>query len=319
MVSILLTTYKRLPFLKRAVEDVYAQTYTDWELVISDDEIGEGETWVWLKDISSQDSRVHIVKNSGPRHGQVWNVNNALQYCEGDWIKPFFDDDRMLPECLEKMMAAANKWPSAAMIGCRAQKWRNGEYVGDEKDFCRGKIDMIRRQDCLRAICLFDRWNGRTPTHMLINRDAVIGGAVMPVDDAYHVPVDWVWFARVLLFGDYVMLREPLVCQCEGEVASVTSGARADEYALDRELFAAYRDIYDIAKNDMQKISWRDIEAQINGIRGIYHLSQLRVGRGMVMMVKALKSIRAPAMVLRWLLQEIFPSRFSATAREDIG
>ena len=42
-VSVAMPTYKRLPQLKRAVDDVLSQTYKDWELVISDDEEGEGE------------------------------------------------------------------------------------------------------------------------------------------------------------------------------------------------------------------------------------------------------------------------------------
>ena len=37
MVSILMCTYNREQYLKRAIDSVIAQTYTDWELIIVDD------------------------------------------------------------------------------------------------------------------------------------------------------------------------------------------------------------------------------------------------------------------------------------------
>jgi len=319
LVSVLIPTYKRLQFLKRAVEDVFAQIFSDWEIVVSDDEVGEGETWKWLKEVAAKDQRIRIFKNDGPKHGQVFNVNNGLKECRGDWIKVLFDDDRMLPECLEKMLAAARRVPGVAMIGCRAQKWRNGVHVGDEKDFAKGDIDVISKDDCQMAVLKFDRWNGRTPTHMLIRNDAIRAGALMPEDGRYNVPVDVVWFSKILNVGSYVMMRDVLVQQREGEVASVTSGARADEQNLDKELFLAYRDVYDALHQAKKKcITWRAVEGEINGIRGIYHLKCGRFGLGLKMILKMLKSIRAPFLTLRWLLQESFPGHFPATNRQSL-
>lgn len=134
LISVLIPTYRRLALLKRAVEDVFRQTYKNWELIISDDEPTNGETWLWLQDLADRDHRVRIVKNQSGKHGQVFNVNNGLRKCKGEWVKILFDDDRMLPECLAKMANVATRLSNVAMIGCRAQKWRNGCYNGDEKD-----------------------------------------------------------------------------------------------------------------------------------------------------------------------------------------
>ena len=103
-VSVLIPTYRRLELLKRAIADVRSQTYEDWELVISDDEVGDNETWQWLTREMSNDPRIRIIKNLQNKHGQVFNVNNGLKVCKGEWIKPFFDDDRMNRDCLEKMV-----------------------------------------------------------------------------------------------------------------------------------------------------------------------------------------------------------------------
>ncbi len=319
LISVVIPTYKRLPFLKKAIADVLAQTYHNLEIIVSDDEVGEGETWKWLQEMAAKDPRIRIFKNKELKHGQVFNVNNGLKKCRGEWIKVLFDDDGMLPDCIERMVTVAKKIPHAAMIGCRAQKWRNGEYAGDEKNFVRGEVDVISRDDCQVAILRFDRWNGRTPTHMLIRNAVVQSGALMPVDERYKTPVDVVWFSRVLRFGAYAMLHEVLVQQREGEVASITSAARADEQNLDRELFLAYRDIYDeLSLEQRQRISWSMIEGEINGIRGVYHLKCGRISRGLKMIFRMFKSFCAPFLTSRWLLQTSFPCHFQATKRTSL-
>lgn len=320
LVSVLIPTYKRLQFLKCAVEDVLVQTFKDWEIVVSDDEVGEGETWKWLKVVAAKDQRIRIFKNEGPKHGQVFNVNNGLNECRGEWIKVLFDDDRMLPVCLEKMVAAARRVPDAVMIGCRAQKWRAGAYVGDEKNFARGDIDVISKDDCKMAILKYDRWNGRTPTHMLIRSDAIRAGALMPMDDRYKVPVDVVWFSKILGFGSYAMMRDILVQQREGEVASVTSCARSDEAMLDAELQLAYRDVLEATPlANRAGLTWRDVAGEICGVRGVYHLKSRRYILGVRTLCCMFKSFTAPFLTLRWLLQESFPRHFNATRRKSLS
>ena len=321
LVSILIPTYRRLELLKRAVADVQAQTYKDWELVVSDDEVTVGETWLWLQDLADKDQRVRIVKNHSRMHGQVFNVNNGLRECKGEWVKILFDDDRMLPECVARMVNVVARRHDVAMIGCRAQKWRNGSYDGDEKDYSCRDVDVVKSADSSNAILRFDRWNGKTPTHMMI-RSSVIRefGAYMPEEVPYKLPVDWVWFANILTHGDYAMMREVLVCQCEGEVESLTGGVRQDPYALDKELLPAYYDIYKMALfRGNVTVGWDAIEAEIYGIRGIYHISCGRIKLGLCMVLKMFCSCRGIIMTLRWILQEMFPSCFAATMRYSIS
>ena len=332
VVSVLIPTYRRLEFLKRAVADVRLQTYKDWELVVSDDEIGDNETWRWLTQEALRDSRIKIVKNMQDRHGQVFNVNNGLRVCRGEWIKLLFDDDRMLPNCLEEMVGVTHRIEpyevatggEVVMIGCRAQKWRNGQFVGDEVDFTIGStqsnrdatINIVDQSDCRRAICMYDRWNGRTPTHMLIRRSAIESGALMPEDGRYYVPVDIVWFARILAHGSYAMTDRVLVGQCEGEVESITSGAKSNEFALDAELKKAYSDIFEsMPIEERQSLSVGDVISEINGIRGIYHIKCCHWLGGIKMILKSIGINRGALLVLRWLLQESFPKHFSATKR----
>src|SRR5690606_15096060 len=62
-ITVAIPTFHRVELLTRAVESVLAQTYADWELVVSDEEEGEGEAWLYLQSISRHDPRIRPVKN----------------------------------------------------------------------------------------------------------------------------------------------------------------------------------------------------------------------------------------------------------------
>lgn len=48
-ITVAIPTYRRLPMLRRAVESVFAQTFTDWEMVGSDDETPQEKRGSFLK------------------------------------------------------------------------------------------------------------------------------------------------------------------------------------------------------------------------------------------------------------------------------
>ena len=316
-VSVAMPTYKRLPQLKRAVDDVLAQTFRDWELVISDDEEGEGDTWKWLQELAAKDARVRILKNTRGKHGQIYNVNSACLATRGEWIKPFFDDDRMLPNCLEEMLSVVEKCKGydVVMVGCRAQKWRSGEHVGDDKDFTRHRIEVIDRQNVLKAMCLQDNWNGRTPTHVLMNGDVVRSGATMVEDALFKHPLDVRWFSRVLEHGAMAFTNQVLVCECQGEVASGTSELWKEEPFVTEELRRVYAEIQSRIAPPLSNVSPRVVDAVRCGTRGIYHLAKKQFMPGIKYLARMLLSPTGTFLTGKWVMRQSFPGRFTATRR----
>ena len=319
-ISIAMPTYKRLPFLKKAVSDVLAQTWTDWELVISDDEVGEGETWTYLTNLAKTDSRITILKNTRGKHGQIYNVNSALNVCTGDWIKPFFDDDRMLPTCLADLISVATSElavrENVVMVGCRAQKWRNGVHVGDDENFTRHPIEIIPQDQVLKAMCLLDNWNGRTPTHMLMRGDVIRAGATMVEDSKFKHPIDVRWFARILEHGAFAMTDKVLVCECQGEVASGTSELWKEEDVVTDELRRVYCDqIWARAGKDRMWPSRRTVDGLVSGVRGIYHLKIGQKKSGMKCILHAATIPRAWGKIAMWCLRKKTPGSHCATSR----
>jgi len=130
-ITVAIPTYRRLPMLRCAVESVFAQTFTDWEMVVSDDETPPGETWKFLEMLARSDPRVKPVMNGGP-HGPSFNHNTALKAARGEWIKILHDDDVLKPNCLERLVRIVTEYRDAVAISCACEHfcgWKIGRAV----------------------------------------------------------------------------------------------------------------------------------------------------------------------------------------------
>jgi len=115
-VSVILPTFNRLHYLRQAVESVFAQTFTDWELVIADDG-SHGETLEYLQQLRDS-PRVKLLLL--PHSGNVSAVRNtALREAQGDYFAFLDSDDLWTSRKLEVQIA---------VLRCRTDcKW---SYTG---------------------------------------------------------------------------------------------------------------------------------------------------------------------------------------------
>lgn len=103
-VSVIMPTYNAAPFLPRAIESVFAQTLTDWELIIVDD--GSTDDTVGVIRNYLADPRVRFLQN--PQNmGPSYARNRALDAATGQWIALLDADDWYEPQRLEMMVGTA--------------------------------------------------------------------------------------------------------------------------------------------------------------------------------------------------------------------
>lgn len=103
LVSVLVITYNSSKYIIDTLDSVYSQSYSNIELIISDDG-SDDETILtctnWLADNSKRFSNVIFVtapKNSGIPS----NCNRGVAACNGEWIKIIAGDDILLTNCIE--------------------------------------------------------------------------------------------------------------------------------------------------------------------------------------------------------------------------
>ena len=104
-VSVCLPTYNGGKHLPECVDSILGQTHADFELVIVDDSSTDDSVEI-AKSYARLDSRVRVFVNDS-NLGLVGNWNRSVSLSRGEWIKFVFQDDRISPDCLRRMLAVA--------------------------------------------------------------------------------------------------------------------------------------------------------------------------------------------------------------------
>jgi|HubBroStandDraft_3_1064219.scaffolds.fasta_scaffold66255_1 glycosyltransferase involved in cell wall biosynthesis len=108
-ISIILPTYNRLEFLPSAIESVFAQSLTDWELIVADDG-SEADTRTYLRGLEDPPRvRVLYLSHTG-RPAGVRNV--ALRQAHGEYVAFLDSDDIWPPTKLEAQIASLRRHPT---------------------------------------------------------------------------------------------------------------------------------------------------------------------------------------------------------------
>ena len=113
LVSVLMTVYNREHFIREAIESVLASTYTNFELIITDDGSTDQSVLV-AREYEAQDKRIHVYQNE-KNLGDYPNRNKAASYAKGKYLKYLDSDDIIFPWGLQAMVFCMEKEPTAAM------------------------------------------------------------------------------------------------------------------------------------------------------------------------------------------------------------
>jgi len=113
-VTVALPVYNGENFVERAIESILGQTYSEFELLISDNGSID-RTQEICQRYAAQDSRVRYLRNDVNR-GAGWNYENARAKARGsDYFKWAAHDDIIAPTFLERCVAALDTDPEAVL------------------------------------------------------------------------------------------------------------------------------------------------------------------------------------------------------------
>lgn len=102
LVSIITPTYNCARFITETIKSVQSQTFTDWEMIISDDCSTDG-TYKVIEPYLQSDNRIKYICNE-KNSGAAITRNNALKIAKGRWIAFLDSDDLWMPEKLERQI-----------------------------------------------------------------------------------------------------------------------------------------------------------------------------------------------------------------------
>lgn len=130
-ISICIVTYKSADTIVDTLDSVYAQTYPNIELVVSDDCSPDNTVEVvseWIKEHKERFVRTELVtieKNTGVSA----NYNRASAACRGEWIKDCDGDDLLMPDCVQTYVDYIAEHPDVVYV------FANGRCFGPDVEY----------------------------------------------------------------------------------------------------------------------------------------------------------------------------------------
>jgi GT2 family glycosyltransferase len=113
-----------LPMLQDAIDSVRGQTYTHWELCITDDGSRDPQIVAALERHAASDPRIHLVRHDTAR-GISAATNAALHAATGEFVALLDHDDTLTPDALACVADAIAGQPDLDMI------YSDEDVVGD--------------------------------------------------------------------------------------------------------------------------------------------------------------------------------------------
>jgi len=115
-ISIVVPVYKTpLDLLRRCVDSVIAQTYSEWELCLADDASGVPALAAAIQEYARADPRIKVATLAQNR-GISGATNEALSLCGGDYLAFLDHDDELAPFALFEVVRAINENPDTDLF-----------------------------------------------------------------------------------------------------------------------------------------------------------------------------------------------------------
>lgn len=117
LVSIIVPIYKVEPYLRRCLDSIVNQTYTNLEIILVDDGSPDGCPQI-CDEYAARDKRITVIHKE---NGGLSDARNAgLDICKGDYIS-FVDSDDWINNCYIENLLSAAKFNNAdiAVASCK--------------------------------------------------------------------------------------------------------------------------------------------------------------------------------------------------------
>lgn len=101
IVSIIIPVFNRKNYIQETLNSVFIQTYTDWEIIVVDDESTDGTFDLLTTELKNKHGIIVTKNNSGIK-GPAATRNEGLKLATGKYVIFLDSDDLLEPHCLHQ-------------------------------------------------------------------------------------------------------------------------------------------------------------------------------------------------------------------------
>lgn len=117
LVSILMANYNNSKYLKEAIQSVFDQTYTNWEVIIVDD-ASTDNSWDVIKDLSKKHNNIYSYQNIKNLKVAA-TKRRATELSNGEICAILDPDDKLVPTALEKQVQCHLEDSNCSMVSSK--------------------------------------------------------------------------------------------------------------------------------------------------------------------------------------------------------
>lgn len=178
LVSVIVLAYRSAGTIVQTLDSIKHQTYKNIELIITDDcspdntvEAAQG----WLNENEGSLSEMRLVTTS-QNTGIPGNINRALKYAKGDYVKIIAADDYMTKDAVSEYVKFCEKNPNMIPIA-KVHLFSDGEQ-GEKADFA--PIEAY----CNRCYEFAAEKDYKRQYHMLLKQNCIVApsGSFYPME-----------------------------------------------------------------------------------------------------------------------------------------
>lgn len=200
-VSIGMPTYNCEPYIAQSLESLLGQTYTDFELVISDN-CSTDDTEGVCRKYARLDSRIRYIRRT-ENIGGPGNFRYVFSQCSGKYHKWSTADDYWDKTFVAKSVAVLDADPTVVLCYPKTRLIdASGNKLADYED----NLDLRDESPRVRFFDLLDRI-GLCNAHLgMIRRSAMLQTSLITAEHASDV----YFLAELALYGKFALLPEQL-------------------------------------------------------------------------------------------------------------
>jgi glycosyltransferase involved in cell wall biosynthesis len=203
-VSVIMAVYNEQSFLAEAVESVLAQSFSDFELIISDDGSTDATAEIARSFEQREPERIKLVVG-GRNQGKPFALNRALALRRGELVAWLDGDDVMLPGKLERQVSALSA--NLAAAGCT----HDAEIFDSDSDRTIGSFAQLMNGAPLRSGGI-ELWFD--PTYRMLPSATMIRSSLCPsggFEERLTYTNDWLFDIEVFRHGRCIAIEDALV------------------------------------------------------------------------------------------------------------
>jgi glycosyltransferase involved in cell wall biosynthesis len=209
-VTVLLTTYNRLNYLKKAIDSVLRQTFKDFDLIILDNASPDG-TEEYVK--SLRDERIKYIRN--PEN--IGAINNGLKSFDlirnnvkSEFTIMFHDDDMMKPDLLASEIEVFRSRRNVVLVATNAELIDENEKTIQKKALRRiGQDVIIEKHEYIEGF--LKRKYAIFCTSVMIRRSFFVENDFRARSEIGPAADNFLWFEMNLLPYEFYIIHEPLL------------------------------------------------------------------------------------------------------------